>query len=102
MDQIKSKYKSVHELNWAWQYLVNETWCQFDCPDCLELEFMYQAYTISKKSAYQCANLMIGTVDFEKFGMQTDLSKSVVKVRRTPDNVRKRPNGQKRHDPFKD
>ena len=40
-------------------------------------------------------------VDFEKFELQVgnDHSK-IVKVRRREDNIRKRPNGHNRHDPF--
>ena len=32
--------------------------------------------------------------------MMENPENEIVKVRRTPDNVRKRPNGQNRHNPF--
>ena len=65
------------------------------------LEFEYQAYTISGKKNFKCTNIVMGTVDFDKFEMLTYvLSCNTVKVRRTPDNVRQRPNGHKRHDPL--
>ena len=36
-------------FNWAWQYFdeAEEQWVQFDCPDCLQLEFHYHAYKLS-------------------------------------------------------
>lgn len=38
--------KSKHDFNWAWVYYVEEQdrWQQFDCTDCLQLEFHYQAF----------------------------------------------------------
>ena len=46
---IKKSIKSVKQLNWAWQFWNEQLgiWEQFQCPECLNLEFYYQAYTIS-------------------------------------------------------
>ena len=50
---IKSKdvIESVKALNWAWEYQSETTsqqqWTQFNCNDCLVLEFGYQTYQLS-------------------------------------------------------
>ena len=49
IDSVKSKFKSVSDLNWAWQYWdpqLND-WVQFQCTECLKIEFAYQAYLAS-------------------------------------------------------
>ena len=40
---IKDKIKSVKNLNWSWQMWneIESRWIQFDCPECLSLEFQY-------------------------------------------------------------
>ena len=76
-------------------------WQQFSCPDCVNLEFYYQAYVITGESKFQFTKIIQGKVDYSSFEMETHgTQQTIVKVRRTPDNTRKRPNGQNRHDPY--
>ena len=41
--QVIDTVMTPRNLNWAWQYLedIDKQWVQFDCPDCLQLEFHY-------------------------------------------------------------
>ena len=42
-----------------------------------------------------------GTVNLETMMLETNESvKETIPIKRTPDNIRKRPNGHNRHDPF--
>ena len=40
------KFDSVEQLNWAWQFQASseDPWQQFDCTECLILEFSWQLY----------------------------------------------------------
>lgn len=103
MRETQSSFQSVRALNWAWQYWnarLND-WVQFECTDCLVLEFDYQAYQIQANDRFKTTDILHGTVNFDTFELTT-YSEPIVKinVRRTQDNVRKRPNAYKRHDPF--
>ena len=82
---------------------LKNKWVQFDCPDCLVLEFEYQAFCISENDEkFNQVKLIKGTVNFESFELESmHGTKENIKVRRTSDNLKKRPNGDKRHDPFK-
>ena len=66
------------------------------------LEFEYQAFNIGGKSQnFNNVELIQGTVNFETLLLKSMFgSEEYIKVRRTPDNVRKRQNGDKRHNPF--
>ena len=67
------------------------------------LEFNYQAYTLSGNAEYKHVHVLEGTVNLVTYELAIEeSSQSSVKVRRTPDNVRVRPNGHKRHNPFDD
>ena len=69
MDKIiAKKIKSVHDFNWSWQMWNNieQKWIQFDCPECLNLEFNYQAYNICGHSIYKTVQIIPGTVDLQK------------------------------------
>ena len=103
-DIVKKNVKSIQDLNWAWQFWNEEhsIWEQFQCPECLNLEFYYQAYAITGNEKFKFTKIVQGKVDFENFELTTNGSdNSDVKIRRTPDNSRKRPNSHRRHDPFK-
>ena len=56
---VKNQIKTINRYNWAWQYFDQETdnWIQFDCNDCLVLEFGYKAYTLMGKKKYQQVEL---------------------------------------------
>ena len=57
---------SVQELNWAWQFWCErqDAWVQFECMDCLIIEFNFQAYRISHLDTFKQVDIIIGTVDF--------------------------------------
>ena len=110
---VKKSIKSVKDLLWAWQYQdeLTKEWIQFDCTECLVIEYSYQVYSISKNSEFRQIQILSGTIDFDTFMMAPRVISSLIalvtlpnpiKVRRTTDNKRKRPNGSKRHDPFGD
>ena len=71
--------------------------------ECLVLEFHYLGYSFSKNEALRVVPIQAGIVDFKE-GVLTRIEHHIseVRVRRTKDNVRERPNGYKRHDPFKE
>ena len=46
--------------------------------------------------------ILRGTIDLETFELFEENSKKPIKVRRTPTNIRKRPNAHRRHDPICD
>ena len=54
---------------WAWQYFDKGSleWIQFDCMECLVIEYAYKAYTISKSSQFKQTDIVQGTVDFENY-----------------------------------
>ena len=93
----------MEDLNWSWQYwkAQEERWVQFECTDCLHLEYGYKAYQISENgNLYSEVKILQGTVDLKTLEMQPlKAPESTFKVKRTKDNVRCRPNGQVRHDP---
>ena len=64
--------KSVKDLNWAWQYWseVENKWLQFDCIDCLSLEFSFKAYHISGNSTFRLIEILQGTVDLDTLEMK--------------------------------
>ena len=47
--KVADIFKTPQDLNWAWQFksYEDDNWTQFDCPDCLQLEFHYQAHKLS-------------------------------------------------------
>ena len=103
LNLVKSKIKTVSDLNWAWQYCHNETghWIQFDCNDCLVLEFGYTAYTLTGQYQYQFLEVIDGKVDLKLFRLEKqDDAKDFIKIRRTRDNKRSRNNAHKRHQPL--
>ena len=71
MDLVKKSIKTVDNLNWAWQYFNNHTgsWTQFDCNDCLVLEFGHKAYTLTGKDQYQYLEVSDGKVDLKEFSL---------------------------------
>lgn len=64
------------------------------------LEFAYQIYIISGLDRHKTTEILVGKVNFETFELTVE--KEIINVRRTVDNVRSRPNGYNRHDPFLD
>ena len=73
-------------------------WVQFDCVDCLVLEFNFKAFTICKMDQYLKVETVKGTVNFEKLELVSMAEPiETIKVRRTQDNKRERPNAQNRH-----
>ena len=59
---MMEKVKSVHDFNWAWQFWdqMQLQWVQFDCTECLMLEFNYQAFKISGLTLYKCGDIKQG------------------------------------------
>ena len=101
---LRSTFKRVDQLNWAWQHFneLENDWIQFECTDCLVLEFHYKLYKHEEAKDLRIVELISGTVDFDKFELlqnQNELSK-IIKIRRSTDNKRKRANASIRHDPF--
>ena len=47
--QITTGFENLNDSLWAWFYrpVDGGDWIQFDCTDCLIIEYQYQAYTIS-------------------------------------------------------
>ena len=103
-EKVKKSFKSVEELNYAWQFhnTVTSEWEQFQCTECIGLEFDYQVYRVSGNEEFKCSKIIQGTVDLQKLELlANDPEKVSVKVRRTKDNIRhKRPQGEARHNPF--
>ena len=54
---IKNNVKSVQNFNWAWQYSDPDRgdgkWIQFDCTECLKLEFDYQAFKWNRSEDFK-------------------------------------------------
>lgn len=76
---------------------------QFDCNECLILEYSYHAFLITgKNEQFRLVEIKLGTVDMESSSLITmDEPAREIHVRRSGDNSqRKRPNGKGRHDPF--
>ena len=121
--------KTIEDYNWSWQYKHCETlrcsldasmfarnssldhklnepqWIQFECTDCLQLEFHYQAYVMHGKNKFRYVNILSGLVDLEacqltiSSRLQKNNEATIIEVRRSRENTRKRPNPEKRHDP---
>lgn len=81
---LQGTFKTLTDLNWAWYYTnkdpedteshkiaknstETENWTQFECTDCLQLEFNYQAYHLSKNELFVEAEILSGIVNFETF-----------------------------------
>lgn len=66
-DRIVSVFKTPIDFNWAWLYFSeeNEAWIQFDCPDCLQLEFNFQAYKLSRNNDFKSIENIRGTVNLD-------------------------------------
>ena len=101
--RIEGKFQNISDFNWAWQYYDENAsqWLQFDCNDCLVLEFDYQAYKLTAKEEYSKAEITDGTVDFKQLCLVNDKhDHQTFKIRRTHDNLRVRNNAFRRHDPL--
>ena len=51
-DDIRNSFNSVEDYNRVWEYSTanhsdKEQWAQFDCSECLVLEFSFKAYGAS-------------------------------------------------------
>ena len=67
----------------------------------MKIEFGYQIYKYSGLAKYKSTDTIEGSIDFETFEItlaNQEIAEKL-KVRRTSDGVRERPNGHKRHDP---
>lgn len=58
--------------------------------------------TISGLDVYNIVETILGTVNLQTMEIMDHLTKKVNKVRRTLNNLRKRPNAHRRHDPIED
>ena len=58
---------SLKDSLWAWYYKSADQskWIQFDCTDCLLIEYRYQAYSISKNKEYGLVTILKGIIDLE-------------------------------------
>ena len=104
--QLKLQYRHPREFNWAWQFKVIGTeqqemdqWTQFECPDCLQLEFHYQAFKITGNTQFVEVDLLFGQANLNSLEYVRSKDRVSHSIRRTPKNQRKRPNAEKRHDP---
>ena len=63
--QVAEVVKSVENFNWAWQFRTSDSneWQQFDCTDCLQLEFNFQANKLSETSNFSKVQIVGGVVD---------------------------------------
>ena len=55
-DKYKQNFKDVKQMLWAWYYQDQDKendWVQFDCSECLIIEFEYQAYKLSQDEKYR-------------------------------------------------
>ena len=45
-EKMVELFKTPKNFNWAWQFFSEDQgdWIQFDCPECLLLEFSFQAH----------------------------------------------------------
>ena len=104
IEKMVEIFKTPKNFNWAWQYYsdIIGDWVQFDCPECLQLEFYFQALRISGLDAYMIVETIIGIVNLQTLELIDHCTKTVYRVRRTLNNIRKRPNAHRRHDPIDD
>ena len=86
--QVLEKVRSVENFNWAWEYRRSdaEEWVQFDCTDCLILEFNYQAYSICAKEKFKTCKIIKGVVDIGALTLLEYRESRVWQVRRSRDN----------------
>lgn len=68
-ETVRNSFKSVQQINWAWVYFCDEqgAWVQFDCTECIILEFNYHAFNISGKDAFRVVETLVGDVDLKDF-----------------------------------
>ena len=66
------------------------------------MEFNYQAFKLTKNVEFQFIRIIDGCVDLENMELTENDQETPVKVRRTPNNERNRPNARQRHDPVDD
>lgn len=98
--QMSKSISSVRDLNWAWQYFDEKKnqWIQFDCTECLAIEFDYQVYYKSRLEEYKFTDIILGQIDFETLELTCKTESNLVqKIRRTSNNYRARPNIHIRH-----
>lgn len=70
-----------------------EVWKQFDCTDCIILEYGYLAYMKSKKDKFRHVQIADGLVDLVDYTMVPTRDQSAkIEVKRLPDNTRLRNN----------
>ena len=88
-------------MNWAWQFRSSdaEEWKQFDCTDCIQLEFNFKAYSVKKEEGTQKVLVIAGEVDFETLQLNDHSHNFIGQVRRSDSNIRSRPNADRRHNP---
>lgn len=106
--------ESIKQMNWAWMYQTNVKggegkcsscvqWVQFDCSECLLLEYGYKAYMHYKDGELRFVKIKSGRVDLvNNLLLKRNNPNEKVKVKRAIENQKVRPNGCGRHDPFKD
>ena len=101
LELVAAKLISVANFNWAWQFKVSdaEDWQQFDCIDCLQLEFNFQAHFLSNLKEFRKVQILCGVVDLENETFYDYSDFFIGMVRRTNNNSRGRPNAARRHDP---
>ena len=93
---------TVEKFNWAWKYRVSnaEAWQQFDCTECLQLEFFYQFNLKSHKTNFIKVQIITGIVFMNDYTYYDNSEKLIGEVQRCQDNIRSRPNASRRHDPI--
>lgn len=103
---IKSIFNSVTEYNWSWIFLDPEQgWKQFDCLNCMMIEKSYKIMAHSEMKndltekiikRFERIKLDIGIVNIKNLTLE--LKNETVKIKRTKNEQRVRPNAWKRQD----
>ena len=80
--QVAAKLKNVENFNWAWEFRVSdaEDWQQFDCTDCLQLEFNFQAHKLSETAHFRKVQIVSGIVDLNTYSLNDDSGNFKAKV----------------------
>ena len=95
--KISESFKSLHQLNWAWTYEVEQNfWNQFACDENIIIEYRFQIFNQceDKRSRDSVRYVSLGpcVIDFHKMTRTNlDEERSVCKIIRTNNKKRVRP-----------
>lgn len=81
LEELKDEFKNIKDLNWAWEFEHKEgVWIQFNCINCMIIEFNYKAYKLKKNkkkdySEFVTVHLDQGDIDLKNKTFQTPKGK---------------------------